>query len=125
MKTQKKTKVLIGPSSFAATDQAPLDLLLENGFEVFEITQQILEVDPDTATQGDFTTVTITCSGTYFTQETPGVSMSYHDDPQQTINAISVEVMNDSVVEASFGFPFSTPADHIAADGYSRQRRSI
>lgn len=84
--------------------------MLENGFEVYDFDQMILSVDPDTASQGDFTTVTISCTGTYFTQETPEISMSYHDDPQETVNAISLQVVNDSVVEASFGFSLTTSA---------------
>lgn len=36
MKKQAKKKILIGPSSFAALDSSPLDLLFKNGFEVID-----------------------------------------------------------------------------------------
>lgn len=36
MKQLDKIKVLIGPSSFAALDRYPMDLLIENGFEVID-----------------------------------------------------------------------------------------
>lgn len=36
MKKQDKVKVLIGPSSFAALDSSPLELLLRNDFEVID-----------------------------------------------------------------------------------------
>lgn len=86
------------------------NLILDKGFVVFDESPQITNVEPDSATQGDYTTVAISTTGTYFTQQGPDIRLNYHDDPTQYITAINVNVVNDSLVEATFGIPFNTTA---------------
>ena len=86
------------------------NLILDKGFLVFDESPQITSIDPDSASQGDYTTVSIATAGTYFTQQTPFIQMSLHDDPSQYITAINIQVVNDSLVNATFGIPFSTTA---------------
>jgi uncharacterized repeat protein (TIGR03803 family) len=83
---------------------------LVNGFKVVDYMQQIISIDPDSAYQGDFMTISIETTGTLFEQQQPMVSMNFHDDPSQLINAIDVYVVNDTLIEAEFGFPYSISA---------------
>ncbi|MFK5857010.1 MAG: T9SS type A sorting domain-containing protein [Bacteroidota bacterium] len=83
---------------------------LINSFKITNVTQQIISITPDSAKQGDFETIYIYTTGTSFQQQQPNVSMNYHDDPSQIINAIDVYVVNDTLLEVEFGFPYSISA---------------
>ena len=81
---------------------------LSNGFEVIDNSQQIISINPDYAFQGDFETVEIVTTGTLFGQQSPTISMSCHAAPLETLNAINLNVVNDTTIEATFGFPSNT-----------------
>lgn len=81
------------------------DYSLLNSFELFTPTEQILLVDPDSAIQGDFELITITTAGTFFEQQTPIINMNFSDNTSELINAVSIEVIDNTTVEALFAFP--------------------
>ncbi len=81
---------------------------LADGFELMDQTKSIVSMDPDSAYQGDFITMEVKSTGTYFTQGVNDVFLEYDSDPQIFINAISVTAINDTTLLVDFGFPYNS-----------------
>lgn len=83
---------------------------LLSSFKVTNNVQQIISIDPDTAFHGDFISMEIITTGTFFSQSTPLVFLENSDTPSEIINAINVSVVNDTMVIVEFGFPYNSTA---------------
>lgn len=80
-------------------------LSLENGFTVIEVIMSLTTIVPDSATQGDILTATITAYNTSFTGTSPNVFLSYSENSSEIISASSVNVLNDTMLEANLNIP--------------------
>ena len=66
---------------------------------------EIAGIDPDNATQGDVITVNITGVNTMWTNFNPVVSLSNSTNPSETIQASSVNVTNNTMLQADLSIP--------------------
>ncbi len=81
---------------------------LIDGFELMDQNKYIVGIDPDSAYQGDFIPMEISTTGTFFTQGSPDIYLENSDTPGEIINSINVNVINDTMVIAEFGFPYNS-----------------
>jgi plastocyanin len=80
-------------------------LLLTNGFEVIEVFPVILDIEPNSAYQGDSFNGTIIGQNTSWAG-TPSVYLSYSGNPSEMITGTNVIVINTSELTADFSVPF-------------------
>jgi hypothetical protein len=94
------------------------ELMLANAFTVIDVIPFLVGIEPDSAQQGETVTTLITAADSRFTLTTPFVFLSFSGDPLQTIEASSLNVINDVTVEAVFPVPANaTPGPwHVNVD---------
>lgn len=86
------------------------DLELTNAFEVIAVIPFLVSIVPDNGDQGSVVTTTITATDSRFTLSEPVVYLNYSENPNETIEMVSVNVISDEVIEAEFLIPAGASA---------------
>jgi plastocyanin len=80
-------------------------LTLQNAFTVIDVIPSLVSIVPDSANQGEQVSSLITALDSRFLLSTPAVSLSFSSNPSEVIDASSVNVLNDTQLEAVFDIP--------------------
>ncbi len=81
------------------------DLELEAAFTIIEIFPALLSVVPDMAAQGDMVELSITAENTFWIGSQPEVNLTFDGSLPTIIEAIGVEVINNTLLVAAFEIP--------------------
>jgi plastocyanin len=83
------------------------DLSLENAFTVIDVIPFLVSISPNSGMKGEMVTTLITAADSRFTLSSPVVMLSFSSNPDEMIDAASVNVLSDTQVEAVFDIPLA------------------